>query len=164
MPPATTIKQQMRPKPTHNFLREHALGLASIAITAAWIVLYPFSDDSKHLGSFFGNAIADWLGVVVAVFATKYLSELGSSESRQPPHNPPLQRLLRPIWTLLVDHSLSIFLLLTGAAWVALYVSVHSESKWGQVVGNIASAWTQIFGLVLLTKKLMEKRSKESEK
>jgi hypothetical protein len=164
IPHAATIKQQMRPKPTHNFLREHALGLASIAITAAWIVLYSVSDDSKHLGSFFGNAVADWLGVVVTVFATKYLYELGSSESRQPPRNPPLQRLLRPIWTFLVDHSLSIFLLLTGAAWVALYVSVDSESKWGQVVGNIVSEWTQIFGLVLLTKKLMEKRSKESEK
>jgi hypothetical protein len=149
----------MPPTPTRNFLREHALGLASIAITAAWIVLYSVSDDSKHLGSFFGNAIADWLGVVVTVFATKYLYELGSSESRRPPH-----KLLRPIWTLLVDHSLSIFLLLTGAAWVVLYVSVDSESKWGQVVGNIVSEWTQIFGLVLLTKKLMEKRSKESEK
>ena len=153
-----------KPKPTRTFLRQHALGLASIAITATWIVLYSVSDDSKHLGSFFGNAIADWLGVVVTVFATKYLYELGSSESRQPPHNMPYDKMLRPIWTFLVDHSLSIFLLLTGAAWVALYLSVDSESKWGQVVGNIVSEWTQIFGLVLLTKKLMEKRSKESEK
>jgi hypothetical protein len=149
----------MPPKQTRTFLREHALGLASIAITATWIILYSVSDDSKHLGSFFGNAVADWLGVVVTVFATKYLYELGSSESRQPPH-----KLLRPIWTFLVDHSLGIFLLLTGAAWVALYLSMDSESKWGQVVGNIVSEWTQIFGLVLLTKKLMEKRSKESEK
>jgi hypothetical protein len=60
--------------------------------------------------------------------------------------------------------TVSIFLLLTGAAWVALYVPVDSESKWGQVVGNIVFEWTQMFGLALLTKKLMENRSKESKK
>jgi biotin transporter BioY len=50
----------------------------------------------------------------------------------------------------------------TGIAWVALYVSMDSEAKWGQVVGNIVSEWTQIIGLVLLTKRLIERRSKES--
>jgi hypothetical protein len=30
------------------------------------------------------------------------------------------------------------------------------------VVGNIVSEWTQIFGMVLLTKKLLESHSKES--
>jgi hypothetical protein len=35
------------------------------------------------------------------------------------------------------------------------------NSKWGQVVGNIVSEWTQILGLVLLTKRLMERGSKE---
>jgi hypothetical protein len=49
-----------------------------------------------------------------------------------------------------------------GAAWIALYVSMDSEAKWGQVVGNIVSEWTQIVGLVLLTKRLIERRSKES--
>jgi hypothetical protein len=63
-----------------------------------------------------------------------------------------------------VNHSLSIFLLVTGIGWIVLYTHVNSESKWGQVVGNIVSEWTQIFGLVLLTKKLIEKKSKESEK
>jgi hypothetical protein len=29
-------------------------------------------------------------------------------------------------------------------------------------VGNIVSEWTQIIGLVLLTKRLIERRSKES--
>ena len=47
---------------------------------------------STHTGSFFGNAIADWTGVVVIVIATKYLYEKGSSESRRPP-----QSLLSPI-------------------------------------------------------------------
>jgi hypothetical protein len=47
---------------------------------------------------------------------------------------------------------------------VILYVHVDSESKWGQVVGNIVSEWTQALGLVLLTKKLIEKHSKESRR
>jgi hypothetical protein len=38
---------------------------------------------------------------------------------------------------------------------------MDSESKWGQVVGNIVSEWTQILGLVLMTKRLMEAGSKE---
>ncbi len=37
-----------------------------------------------------------------------------------------------------------------------------TEAKRGQVVGNIVSEWTQIFGLVLLTKRLIERLSKES--
>jgi hypothetical protein len=39
---------------------------------------------------------------------------------------------------------------------------MDSEAKWGQVVGNIVSEWTQIFSLVLMTKVLIEPRSKES--
>ena len=39
---------------------------------------------------------------------------------------------------------------------------MDSESKWGQVVGNIVSEWTQVLGLVLMTKRLIESRSKES--
>ena len=34
------------------------------------------------------------------------------------------------------------------------------NSKWGQVVGNLVSEWTQILGLVLMTKRLMEVGSK----
>jgi hypothetical protein len=52
----------------------------------------------------------------------------------------------------------------TGLGWVALYSVMNSEAKWGQVVGNIVSEWTQIFGLVLLTKRLIERHSKESAK
>jgi hypothetical protein len=55
-------------------------------------------------------------------------------------------------------------LLITGAAWVAAFVSMDSNGKWGQVVGNIVSEWTQIFGLVLLTKKMIERHSKESSR
>ena len=60
------------------------------------------------------------------------------------------------------DHSLTIFLFLTGTAWTLLYLKMDSEAKWGQVVGNIVSEWTQLLGLVLLTKRLMEEKSKES--
>jgi hypothetical protein len=84
--------------------------------------------------------------------------EIGSAESRKPPHP-----LFAPIWEKIRDHSLSIFLVITGIGWVALFAYSDTDSKWGQVVGNIVSEWTQIFGLVILTKKLMETRSKESK-
>ena len=138
-------------------IRRHSLGLVSVGVLVLWIVLYSFSSPATHAGSFFGNAIADWTGVVVMVIATKYLYEKGSSESRRPP-----QGFLSPIRERLRDHSLSIFLLITGIGWIALYVSMDSEAKWGQVVGNIVSEWTQIFGLVLMTKRLIETHSKES--
>jgi hypothetical protein len=140
------------------FLREHSLSIASIFILCLWIVLYTVSDPGTHIGSFFGNAIADWTGVVVTILATKYMYEKGSAESRDP--NP--EQWLSPVRNVLRNHSLTIFLLITGVGWVVLYVHSNSEAKWGQVVGNIVSEWTQIFGLVLLTKKLMEKGSKES--
>ena len=139
------------------FLHEHSLSIAAVSILILWVCLYSVSSPSTHLGSFFGNAIADWSGVVVMIFATKYLYEKGSDESRRPPRN-----LLSPVWERLRDHSLSIFLVVTGIGWVAIYVSMDSEAKWGQVVGNVVSEWTQIFGLVLLTKRLIERHSKES--
>jgi hypothetical protein len=139
------------------FLRRHSLGIASIAILILWILLYSLSNPGTHVGSFFGNAIADWSGVVVMVFATKHLYEKGSSESQPVP-----KTFTRSVLEPLREHSLSIFLLLTGIFWVVLYVAVDSESKWGQVVGNIVSEWTQILGLVFLTKHLIETHSKES--
>lgn len=140
------------------FISHHSLGLAAACILVVWIVAYCYSDPGTHLGSFFGNAIADWSGVVVMVLATKHLYEKGSSESRSPKGKlPPWLERLR-------DHSLTIFLLITGIIWIAIYVHVDSEGKWGQVVGNIVSEWTQIFGLVLLTKHLIELHSKESER
>lgn len=59
------------------------------------------------------------------------------------------------------DHSLSIFLLITGIGWAVLFAKMDANSRWGQVVGNLVSEWTQAFGLVLLTKRLIERRSKE---
>jgi hypothetical protein len=139
------------------FLQKHSLSIASIAIVVTWTIAYRFSDPSTHVGSFFGNAIADWLGVVVTVLATKWLYEKNSAESRACPTGD-----LGPTLSFLRDHSLSIFLLITGVAWVVLFARMDANGKWGQVVGNIVSEWTQIFGLVLLTKRLIERKSKES--
>ena len=142
----------------NSFLRRHSLSIVSSIILLCWIVLYTHSDPNTHWGSFFGNAIADWTGLVVTVLATKFMYEKGSAESRKPPH-----RLLAPLWERLQEHSLSIFLIISGACWIALFARSEPNSKWGQVVGNIVSEWTQIFGLVILTKKLIETRSKESK-
>jgi len=141
------------------FLHKHSLTVGAGIVLLAWVVLYTVSDPSTHWGSFFGNAIADWSGVLVTVLATKHMYERGSAESRKPPHP-----LLRPFPEFVRDHSLTIFLLITGAGWVALFAHMNSEAKWGQVVGNIVSEWTQIIGLVLLTKKLVEINSKESRR
>lgn len=142
-----------------SFVRDHSLSLTSAAILILWIFLYKFSSEKTHLGSFFGNAIADWAGVVVTIFATKYLYEKGSTESRPLP-----KTVLRPALEILRDHSLTIFLAITGIGWVIAFARMDSESKWGQVVGNVVSEWTQIFGLVLLTKKMIEKHMPREKK
>src|SRR2546428_13011443 len=96
-----------------SFFRRHSLSIASVAILLLWIWLYNVSSPSTHLGSFFGNAIADWTGVAVMVLATKYLNERGSAESRRPPQSDvsPGRKLRRA-------HPLSIFLLLPGIGGV----------------------------------------------
>lgn len=140
-----------------SFLHHHSLSIVSGLVLLAWILLYIRSNPNTHLGSFFGNAIADWTGLFVTVLATKYFFEIGSVESRTPPHH-----WLTPILRFLVDHSLSIFLAVTGVGWIWLFAHSDPNSKWGQVIGNIVSEWTQIFGTVLLTKHLLESHSKES--
>ncbi len=142
-----------------SFFEQHSLSLVSGIILITWIVLYARSSPSTHWGSFFGNAIADWSGLLVTVLATKFFFEIGSAESRRPPHH-----WLSPLREFVQDHSLTIFLVITGAGWVWLFAISNPMSKWGQVVGNIVSEWTQIFGMVLLTKRLLESRSKESRK
>jgi hypothetical protein len=135
--------------------RKHSLSLASLGVVIALIVLYTRSDPSTHTGSFFGNAIADWTGVFVTVVLTKYLYEKGSRESK-----PVKGKLPSAILEFLREHSLTLVLLITGAGWVVAFAAMDPGSKWGQVVGNIVSEWTQILGLVLMTKRLMEVGSK----
>jgi hypothetical protein len=144
---------------SNSFIRKHSLSLSAMAVVFLLIVFYSRSDPSTHLGSFFGNAIADWTGVVVTILMTKHLYEKGSSESKR------LKGMLPSrVLEILREHSLSIFLLITGVAWVVAFWAMDPDSKWGQVVGNIVSEWTQIFGLVLLTKRLIEAGSKESSR
>jgi hypothetical protein len=149
------MKPSRKSKP---FLRKHSLSAAAMAVVLLLIVLYRASNPATHLGSFFGNAIADWTGVFVTVVMTKFLYEKGSSESKQPKGTLP-----SAVLEFLREHSLTIFLLITGAGWVVAFRAMDPGSKWGQVVGNIVSEWTQILGLVLMTKHLMESGSKESD-
>lgn len=145
-----------RPRTLKQFLQKHSLSLAALGVVISLIVLYCRSNPETHLGSFFGNAIADWTGVVVTVVLTKYLYEKGSAESKQPKGKLPsaLTEFLR-------EHSLTLFLLVTGIGWVIAFRAMRPNSRWGQVVGNIVSEWTQILGLVLMTKRLLEVGSNE---
>lgn len=147
-----------RRTPLRRFLHEHSLGLISAAILLVWVIAYIYADPSTHLGAFYGNAIADWVGLLAIVILTKYFYEIGSVESRKPKLD--TQNFLKLMWE---EHSLSIFLLVTGIAWVFFYAKSDPQGKWGQVVGNIVSEWTQILGTVLLTKRLIERGSKESK-
>jgi hypothetical protein len=147
----------MKPSRTANqFLRKHSLSLTALGVVVLLIALYCRSNPSTHLGSFFGNAIADWTGVFVTILMTKHLYEKGSSESNQPKG-----KLPSAVMEFLREHSLTVFLLITGIAWVVAFRAMNPGSKWGQVVGNIVSEWTQILGLVLMTKRLIEVGSKE---
>ena len=147
-----------RRSPLRRFFHEHSLGLISAAILLAWVILYIYADPSTHMGAFYGNAIADWVGLLAIVILTKYFYEIGSAESRKPKLD--TQNFLKLIWE---QHSLSIFLLVTGVGWVIFYAKSDPQGKWGQVVGNVVSEWTQILGTVLLTKRLIERGSKESK-
>jgi hypothetical protein len=144
-----------RNRDTKPFLHQHSLSLAALGVVLLLLALYSHSNPSTHLGSFFGNAIADWTGVFVTVIMTKHLYEKGSTESKRPKG-----KLPSAVMELLREHSLTVFLLITGVAWVVAFKAMDPNSKWGQVVGNIVSEWTQILGLVLMTKRLMEIGSK----
>jgi hypothetical protein len=140
-----------------NFFQRHSLSIVSIALLVIWIVAYCRSDEHTRLGAFFGNAIADWSGSVVIILGTKFLLEKGSAESHK------IRRPLKnPVLDFFYEHSLLLFLFLTGIFWTVLYFKMNPDSKWGQVVGNIVSEWLQMAGLVFLTKRLVERGSKES--
>lgn len=137
------------------FLRDHGLSIATISILVLWIVLYCVSNEKTHLGAFFGNAIADWSGSVVIILGTKFLIERGSTQSKQ--RRAPRQGL----WGLLYEHSLLLFLAITAIGWGLAFWRSDPNSKWGQVLGNVLSEWIQMGGLVFLTKRLVERGSKE---
>jgi hypothetical protein len=137
-------------------IRNHTLSLVIGGVLIVWLVLYARADPETHIGAFYGNSIADWLGSLVAVVATKFWYEKGSVESRLP-------RRLRgvgPEWVR--EHSLTIVLVVTWLGWIAWYARMDAGGKTGQVVGNIVSEWGQLLSLVWFTKYLYERGSKES--
>jgi hypothetical protein len=140
-------------------LRSHSLSLAALGILASWILLYVSSDPSTHAGAFFGNSIADWSGTLFLVIGTKFLYETGSAESR-PAH----KHFKNPALDFLYHHSLTLILLLIGLVLFFLFRSEDPTSKWGQVVGNVLSESVQMLGIVFLTKRLVERGSKESHR
>jgi hypothetical protein len=139
--------------------RRHSLGLTVAGIVIVLLMLYARANPSTHLGAFYGNAVADWLGTLVLVIATKYLYEIGSPESRQP-HPQSRSALV----CFVIDHSLTIGLVVTGAMWAVAFARMDANGKSGQVVGNIVSEWTQIVGIVMITKYTREVGSRESRR
>jgi len=139
------------------WLREHSLSLVAGGVLLLWLLLYLPADPATHSGAFFGNAIADWSGVVLVVVGTKFLYERGSPESK------PVRKPGRKLKAILVEHSLSIALAASALGWLVLFLRMDPTSKWGQVVGNVLSEWVQVLGIVLLTKGLFEKGSEESK-
>jgi len=148
----------MRARRNTSWIHEHSLSLLIGGVLAAWLVLYWRADPQTHLGAFYGNAAADWLGSFVMVIATKFWFEKGSAESRVP-------SLLRGrVPRIVHEHSLTIVLLVTWIGWIWWYVRIDPNGKTGQVVGNIVSEWSQILSLVWFTKYLLEKGSKETHR
>lgn len=140
-----------------SFFKKHSLSIFAIAVLLLWIGLYAVSDPKTHPGAFFGNAIADWSGSVVLIVGTKFLIERGSKESKKKP--PPKGGIAG----LLYEHSLLIFLVVTGVGWGLLFWHSDPSAKWGQVAGNTLSEWVQMCGLVFFTKWLTEQGSAESK-
>jgi hypothetical protein len=143
----------VRPQP---LFKHHGLSIAAIAILALWFGLYCVSNPDTHWGSFFGNAIADWLGAVVMIVGTKYLYERDSADCRQPKY----KWMKHPVAEFMREHSLSLVLIVTGILWTIAFAHMETNSRWGQVVGNIVSEWTQALGVLFLTKKLVEQGRK----
>jgi hypothetical protein len=134
----------------------HSLTIVAAALLALWFAGYLVFDPQSHLGAFCGNAIADWSGSLMIILGTKFFYEVGSKESRRfRPHGP------SRLWNLFLEHSLLIFIGLTGIIWAVLFWRASPQAKWGQVFGNLLSEWGQMAGLVFLTKRLVEIGSKE---
>jgi hypothetical protein len=141
-----------------SLLARHSLSLTVGAGVLIWFALYLHADPTTHWGAFFGNSIADWLGSLVLVLATKFWYEKGSVESRLPPK----WRGVAPEWV--HEHSLSMALAVTWIGWIWWFAHIDANGRTGQVVGNIVSEWGQTFSLVIFTKYLYERGSKESKR
>src|SRR5207237_3180803 len=101
--------RHLRERRRTGFWQYHSLSLAAIGVMMLWFFMYIASDPKSHAGSFFGNALADWTGVVITVLATKWLFEKGSQESRRP-----RREYTGLLHEFLHEHSLTIFLAISG--------------------------------------------------
>lgn len=133
------------------FLYRHSLSIVSSAVLLTWVILYIPANPDTHWGSFFGNAIADWSGVVATVICTRILYERGNPDCQ-----PRLIRDQNPVMRWLKTHTLTIFFGATLLMWIYAFARMNATSKWGQVVGNVVSEWTQILGVIWLTKRFIE--------
>ncbi|HEY3661708.1 MAG TPA: hypothetical protein VGL24_00980 [Chthoniobacterales bacterium] len=136
--------------------QRHSLSIVAAALLLLWFGGYLWLDPHTRVGAFCGNAIADWSGSLMIILGTKFFYEVGSKESRRVRGQSPNR-----VWEFLREHSLLIFIGITGIVWLVLFWRMDPESKWGQVVGNLLSEWGQMAGLVFLTKRLVEIGSKE---
>jgi hypothetical protein len=143
----------------NSFWKRHSLTVVVVCILIFLFLLYRANNPGTHAGAFYGNAIADWAGTLVIVLATKRLQERGSPESR---HFRDTAR--SRIGRFCQEHSLTLFLMALFFTVLCIYGRMDPGSRWGQVVGNILSELTQVLGIVLLTKKLVETGSKESRR
>ena len=114
------------------------------------------SDPHSHAGSFFGNAIAtgpasssrSWQQSGSSKRARRKAVSLAGCTATEPSSS----------FTSTPSHS---FWSPDSAGSICSPGSIR-KAKWGTVVSNIVSEWSQQIGLVLLTKKLIEPGSKES--
>lgn len=135
----------------HSWFVRHSLSIVAALLLALWIAGYVWLDPESRLSGFCGNAIADWSGSLVLIIGTKFFYEVGSKQSR-----PYKRKGAHPVLEFLVQHSLLIFIGLTGIGWTVLSLKMQPDSHWGQVAGNMISEWAQMAGLVFLTKRLVE--------
>jgi hypothetical protein len=146
-----------RTSTSRGFFAEHSLSIIVGAIWVLWVTLYLSADPQTHVGAFFGNSIADWLGTLAFIIATKYFCEVGSKESRAP-----RARRGNSLLGFFSQHSLTLFIIATGIVWAIVYARSDANSKAGQVLGNIVSEWGQLLALIIMTKYFREVGSKES--
>ena len=60
-----------------SWVRPHSLTLVAGSLLLLWLVGYVWLDPKSHLGSFCGNAIADWNGSVVLILGTRFSRQWG---------------------------------------------------------------------------------------
>jgi len=131
----------MKRSSSKQFLHKHSLSLAALGVVVLLVALYCRSSPATHIGSFFGNAIADWTGVFITVVMTKHLYEKGSTESKQPKG-----KMRSAAAEFLREHSLSLFLVVTGIIWLMAFRTMNPNSRWGQVVATSSLSGRRFWG------------------